>query len=212
MLAVVLLCALGACACAPDLPVSQPTWFEDSDGGCSIWKPVHPPASQQPAAWIGGSDADGQTFVDWKSGTAFAAIISGPQGGQHIWVSVRVKHVSPVKLRMGVQMIDSETCDLVKPGRVEITHTMIPKPDGIFEYTGIPAFVKEPCKIKSRKLRVHLDISDMYGLETEAEATITPQYDGFCSPETDAGATDAVGQPGPPDTEQLDASPDSSSN
>jgi hypothetical protein len=167
-----------------------------SSDGCGEWKVKNTRHLNlaKPSVWLGGSDKDGATFVDWSDGTVKPLIISGPQGGQHIWVSVRARNVYPSKLRMAVQMFDAETCEVIKPGRVEITHTMNVKPDGTMEYTGIPAFVKFPCSIRGRRIHVHLDISDLYGVTAEDDAEITPYWDGWCPTDADAvpGGADAT--------------------
>lgn len=137
-------------------------------------------------AWLGGAielpqdPLQSLVFVDWQGAMVSPKIVSGPQGGQHIWVGVRAKNVWPQKLRMAVQMWDAETGELVKPGRVEITHTVTAGPDGWLEYTGIPAYVKLPCAVQDRKLRVRLEISDLYGVAAAQEAFIRPKWDGFC--------------------------------
>lgn len=156
--------------------------------GASMPDPQDASSGKTGKVTVGGSDKDGATFVDWSSGTVTPLIISGPQGGQHIWVSVRAHDVSPSKLRMAVQMFDAETNAVVAPGRVEITHTMNVKADGTLEYTGIPAFVKFPCSIRGRKVHVHLEINDLYGVSAQDDATITPYWDGWCPPDSDASA------------------------
>ena len=198
MLAVVALCTIGLAACfsasvaTPD--VRTPDWSDIGldTAGLDCLELPKPAGNGVPKVLVGGSDADGQTFVDWASGAVQAKVISGPQGGQHIWVSVQASNLWPVKLRMVVQMFDVETGELVKPGKVEITHTMNPTCGPWFTYTGMPSFVKEPCKINGRKLRVHLEASDLYGLAASSDAFIVAQYDGFCSLGTDAFQTDAT--------------------
>ncbi len=143
---------------------------------------------------VGGANEDGTGFVDWSSGTFSPKVITGPQGGQHVWVSTKSIRVSPTKLRIGVIMHDAETGDLVKPGRVEMTHTPAKNAEGWYEYDGIPAFVKEPCVISGRKLKVDLDISDLYGVTASTSAFITPHFDLWCPDKAsaDAGSTDAA--------------------
>jgi len=134
----------------------------------------------QPTAWVGGANDDGSGFVDWRSGTARPTIIMGPQGGQHVYVSVRVAALWPKKIRMGVEMRDAQTGEVVKPGRIEITSSL--KADEAWmAYAGMTAFVKEPCKISDRKMKVHLDVSDLYGVKATDDAVITPHWAGYCS-------------------------------
>lgn len=135
--------------------------------------------SSAPAVWTGGSNDDGTGFVDWRSGEVKPTIIMGPQGGQHVYVSLRISNLWPKKIRMGVEMRDAETDEVVKPGRIEITSSL--KADGDWmAYTGMTAFVKEPCKISDRKIKVHVDVSDLYGVKATDDAVITPHWGGYC--------------------------------
>ncbi len=134
-----------------------------------------------PKAWIGGANDDGTGFVDWRSGAVTPTIIMGPQGGQHVYVSVRAANLWPKKIRMGVEMRDALTDEVVKPGRIEITSSLKADCEWM-TYTGMTAFVKEPCKISDRKLKVHLDVSDLYGVKATDDAVITPHWEGYCAP------------------------------
>ncbi len=139
-------------------------------------------AIEQPQAEVGGASEEGTDFVDWSSGSAEPAITRGPQGGQHIWVSAHIRHVFPNKIRVAVTMYLEETATSieVKPGRVEMTGNLKADGDWLI-YPGIAAFVKEPCKIKDRKVRVELDVDDLYGRKVQAKAWIRPTWDGVCT-------------------------------
>lgn len=138
-------------------------------------------AGPQPTVHVGGTSDSGDGFVDWAAGDFHPNIIRGPQGGQHIWIAARMQNLWPKKMRMAIELFDAATGELVKPGKVEITITFNPDGDWL-AYSGMPAFVKEPCKIKDHKLRAHLTLNDLYGVTTSADAFITPKWDGFCAP------------------------------
>ncbi|MSP92483.1 MAG: hypothetical protein EXR79_11900 [Myxococcales bacterium] len=162
--------------CVASCEVAAP----DAVADCPSPDSADPDAATAPVAWGGGSLGDGSGFVEWDDGKATPVIIRGPQGGQHIWVSVRCKGFHPKKIRLGVEMFDAETGDAMKPGRVEVTISLKPDVEAWSLHAGIPAFVKEPCKVKNRKLRVKFDVMDLYGVHGQDEAFITPTWDGLC--------------------------------
>lgn len=145
-----------------------------------------------PSVWVGGSKDDGSGFVDWRDGLGTPPILRGPQGGQHVWVSVRMRNLHPKKLRMAFTMFVGESDTKVIPGRVEITSTLKPEPEEAtagaeaasegpwFLYQGAPSFVKCPCQVYGKKLRVELEVIDLYGLTAKDVAWIAPTWDGNC--------------------------------
>ncbi len=138
-------------------------------------------AGPQPTVRVGGTNDSGDGFLDWAPGDAHPNIIRGPQGGQHIWIAARMQNLWPKKMRMSIELFDNDTGVLVKPGKVEITITFKEEGDWL-AYSGMPAFVKEPCKVKEHKLRAHLTLNDLYGVTTSIDAFITPKWDGYCAP------------------------------
>ncbi len=133
------------------------------------------------AVVVGGSDEPGQVFVDWPETGASAPMIRGPQGGQHVWVSVRTRGLWPKKMRLDVQMTAIDTEVVVKPGKVPLLLSLSPGPDGYDEVIGVTAYVKCPCQVKDRKLRVDVDVVDLYGLVGHGTGYVTPTWDGDCS-------------------------------
>lgn len=133
---------------------------------------------------VGGSDDEGKTWVPWPEQGASAPMIRGPQGGQHVWVSVRTQGLWPKKMRLDVTMTLVDTGNVVKPGTVplllsldELASTSPPQ----HQVIGVTAYVKCPCQVKGRKLRVEVDAVDLYGLVGHGEGTVTPTWDGDCS-------------------------------
>jgi len=147
--------------------------------------PGSPDASTSPWASVGGANEMGEGFVVWTDGKGQPEILKGPQGGQHIWVSARTRNLHPKKARVAVTMhVEGPAGDeMVKPGRVEIIGTLKSEPDfdGLL-YAGLPAFVKEPCKIMNKKVRVELEVDDLYGVHAAAKAWISPVWKGYCDP------------------------------
>jgi hypothetical protein len=174
------LACTGACESAAGIDVSDDGSGGSDNSGPRIDARPHPDVVPTVAVWVGGSQDDGNGFVDWENGNSKPKIIRGPQGGQHIWVSARAKGMHPKKIRLGVEMFDAETGDPMKPGRVEVTVSLKPEDWGWELYAGIPAFVKEPCKVMNRKLKVKFDASDLYGVGATDEAFIWPTWDGAC--------------------------------
>jgi len=152
---------------------------------------------------IGGASDSGETFTSLE-GCPQVHIIHGPQGGFHIWISVRVRNVSPKKAEIHVRMEDAETKATVKPGETTLTVNLMlaagsQKTDPLpwYEYTGVPAFVKDPCTIHGRKLRVISKVIDLFGAEQQAEACLSGYLDATwlpqCVPAPGADASSDAG-------------------
>jgi hypothetical protein len=148
---------------------------DDSGGKDSKLDPA-----KDPMVEVGGATDAGKGFIDWSDGQSSPAILRGPQGGQHIWVSVRARNVHPKKLRMAITMFIEETGKRVIPGRVTVTSTLKPDKDGWFLYQGVPSFVKCPCQIVGKKLRAELEIIDLYGRTASNEVWLSSTWDGSC--------------------------------
>ncbi len=134
---------------------------------------------------VGGASPSGNGFVDWSTLGTGAAIITGIQGGQHIWVSARAKLAGATTLDVAVTMYREATGGqaeaMVKPGTVEIQRKA--ETDGAWQVlAGVPAFVKEPCKIREHRVRVEAVVRTGDGRTAAAKAWITPHFDGYCDP------------------------------
>ena len=136
-----------------------------------------------PVVKVGGSTPFGLGFIDWSGEPHSAEVLTGPQGGQHIWISARTRNMAVTTATMAVTLLlETPTGDvLVKPGRVEMARKA--EQNGVdIIYAGLPAFVKEPCKVKGQRVRVELDIRDQAGNVAADKAWITPTYTGYCDP------------------------------
>lgn len=130
---------------------------------------------------LGGADDEGQQFVDWSSGQATPKMVRGPQGGQHIWVRTRSTGLWPKKARIDVTMTLIDSGQVVKPGTVPNMPMLEEQQDGSALSPGITAYVKCPCQVVGRLVRVRAQIVDLYGLVGDGEATIRPTWDGDCT-------------------------------
>ncbi len=138
-----------------------------------------------PRVLVGGADDGGNGFIDWASGTYPATVIHGPQGGQHIWVSAKTRNLFPNKARISVTMYletPGAAEEVVKPGTTTVTGTLkaFPAPPELpsewLIYAGLPAFVSQPCKLAQQKVRVQVEVSDLYGVLASNKAWIRPKW------------------------------------
>ena len=178
-LAGLLLCLWMFACCSDDPPASKPDAGTDPDG----YSNYHQPRT----VWVGGSLDNGTGFVDWSPAPGVdlpksATIISGPQGGQHIWVTVRTKGLWSNKARIRVEIVHAQDGTVAKPGYVEVIGSLKvdpAAPEWLY-YQGIAAFIKEPCKIMKIPHRVQVKVTDLYGDQAAGEARIVPTWDGWC--------------------------------
>lgn len=156
--------------------------------GCGT--PVTPPAADavgpadvygKPTLTIGGANDDGFGFVQWHEAPAHPKIVSGLQGGQHIWVSMRSQNLWPEHMAIAVVMHDAATGALVEPGEVNRMLKLLPRP-GYDTYEGFVAYVSKPCAIAGKKVRVEMTVRDLYGVTAQDSAEITPVWGGLCAP------------------------------
>ena len=63
-----------------------------------------------PQVIVGGANSDGSGFVDWSGGAARPAIITGIQGGQHVYVSVRTRNLNPQQVKITALVATPADC------------------------------------------------------------------------------------------------------
>ena len=132
-----------------------------------------------PMVLVGGANSDGSGFVDWSSTTPRPAIITGIQGGQHVFVSVRTRNIFPTQAKITAMVAAPETCEPNAPGPA--TWKVSLKKDGDWlTYQGITAFVGEPCAIKDKWVRVKVEVTDQNGVTATGHADIQPTWSGAC--------------------------------
>ena len=171
----------GASAAADAGLTASVTGAADADlpAGDGGFDAASAPASTAPELRIGGAADDGSGFVDWSGGGARPPIITGPQGGQHVWLSVRTRNLVPQKVEIAARLVTPETCAAFAPGEVKL-HVSL-KADGPWlAYNGITAFVDHPCDVRDRPIRVKVTVTDATGATAHAEADIAPTWHGSC--------------------------------
>lgn len=103
---------------------------------------------------IGGGEFQ---FVPYQEGGPIQ-VVCGPQGGQHIWVSLRGRGFDPsrVDVVVGIELIEtgSRVC-----GQQLQQVPMLPNGDRL-EYTGIICFVPDPELIRGRSIRITAQLTD----------------------------------------------------
>lgn len=128
---------------------------------------------------IGGSEDNGTGFVDWSSGVARGLVVTGFQGGQHVWVTVRARDINPKKARVTVELRDQVTGASVPPGPHQWV-LMMSVDAGWLTYAGITAFIDKPCDVVGRLLTASAALVDADGLTATASALVTPEWPGMC--------------------------------
>ncbi|HAN07013.1 MAG TPA: hypothetical protein DCP89_00805 [Acidimicrobiaceae bacterium] len=136
-----------------------------------------------PLAVIGGANDDGKDWVDWSAGDGTPPMLRGPQGGQHVWVSIRMQGLNPVKLKMTVEMRLKGTAKIVQPGAVPVMRSIPPAKDepNTYQFSGITAFVKCPCQVADKSIEISLKLDDIYGRTASTSAVIRPTWAENCS-------------------------------
>jgi len=141
---------------------------------------------EEPTLFVGGTSESGEAYVSLDT-CPDVRIIHGSQNGYHIWTSVRACAVNPHKAVVFMHLEDAETDAWVKPGQIGLWVNLLPMvstpptgqtdPRPWFEYTGLPAFVKDPCAIHGRPLRVVAELQDKAGATAHAQGCLTGYLD-----------------------------------
>jgi hypothetical protein len=132
-----------------------------------------------PQVLVGGANSDGSGFVDWQSGIARPAIITGIQGGQHVFVSVRTRGLFPQQAKITATVATPVDCTPYDPGPSQ-WKVSLKSDSGWYGYQGITAFVGKPCAIKDKVVRVKIEVEDQNGVTASSYADIEPTWNGAC--------------------------------
>lgn len=158
-----------------------------SDGGPSIEPSTAPSAATDggPAAEDAGPGEVGApavgTVLEVGSGeyefAPFPAgggpeLVCGPQGGQHMFLSVRARGLGPQRVSVAVSVSEVETGRPVCAQRIDDTNLFVA--DDWAEYTGIICFVPDPERVSGRSVRVTGSITDRAGATESAAIDIVP--------------------------------------
>ena len=133
-----------------------------------------------PQVLVGGANSDGSGFVDWSQGTARPPIITGIQGGQHVYVSVRTRNLFPQQVKITAIVATPVDCTPYDPGPSQ-WKVSLKNDDGWLSYQGITAFVGKPCAVKDKLVRVKIEVEDQNGVKASSYADIEPTWNGACN-------------------------------
>jgi hypothetical protein len=114
------------------------------------------------------------------------SVVSGPQGGYHIWGAVRGRYLNPeeVMLQFTLTLIESE--ELAQTIRVVVDLGSAEPPpgsgeaapadagDGWGDSTGIRLFV-DPAEVAGRALRIEVEATDQDGRAARDVAVVVPE-------------------------------------
>lgn len=162
-----------ACTAAPANAPSGESATDGASTDASI------DASGPPVFQIGGAKDDGTGFVDWSGGTSTAPIITGIQGGQHVWVSVRTRNIPVHKAHLLIKLARPADCSALEAGETEWRVPLVTQDDWK-GYSGLTAYVSKPCEVQGKPVHVKVQLKDEDTLLAEADAFVTPTWDGVC--------------------------------
>jgi hypothetical protein len=145
---------LAACEAPAEIPPDAVVWLDGSGsvdvelgGGITMWKPFE----------------DGQP-VD---------IITGIQGGYHIWVSARLAASEVPVARFYVETRFESDNTLVGPDATSQAPLEL-QTNGFRDRVGLRAFINDPSAVRGKRLRIHLELSCPDGRHGISERVVVP--------------------------------------
>lgn len=148
-----------------------------------------------PTIELGGSDNAGKTFVDWSNDKVVPPLVHGIQGGEHIYVSVRMRNMDPKSMNLELHQHIATTGEEVFPSPIKWFGQTLKKEtvDGVWTgwyfRNGYTGFVNCPCLVTGKQLRLELIATSKDGkvtaksmrLVTPGGASAMPLWDGDCN-------------------------------
>jgi hypothetical protein len=122
-----------------------------------------------PVVEVGGGV---RAFVSFDDGQA-VDVVCGPQGGQHVWTSVRAKGMRTDDVDVVLSLTDEATGEPVC--RVELKDLLLADDDGWGSFTGVTCFVSEPAKVAGRTLVLYGSARDADGAGGESRVRVVPR-------------------------------------
>jgi hypothetical protein len=138
------------------------------------------PTCEPIATTVGGADFAGHGFVDWSASAGEPAIIRGPQGGQHVWLSVRFAAQPRGRLRLRSALRDRVTGAALEKGITTLAAKAQQGLDGTWIVDGLPVFVDKPCEVTDRVCQAWVEVIDADDCAVVASALVTPQWSEDC--------------------------------
>lgn len=137
------------------------------------------------AVELGGSSADGASIQAWTTPGQSAALVFGPQGGYHIWVSFCGPEALGTKAGVKIQAALPDGTQ-VDPGTTELTSKLVAVvgKSGQVCRIAAPAFVTCACELDGVPLRIRVEVTDLSGgsgsiaaKQGWAEKTVVPKHE-----------------------------------
>jgi hypothetical protein len=100
--------------------------------------------------------------------------VSGPQGGYHIFTSVRFRGFDVASIRVEVSARAAETDDYLGPGNIGLPRSDDPV-DGWYESIGILNFINDPDPVRGREVVLRSVVSDDSGAAAADERIVIAQ-------------------------------------
>lgn len=201
-----LLAAASACgqsedsadAPAADVAVAPDTAAGTDSGGPGVDVGPAPDTGtpvNAPTVELGGSDDAGKTFVDWSSDKIVPPLVHGIQGGEHVFVSVRVRNMDPKNMNLELHQQVVATGKEVFPSPIKWFSQTLKKEtvDGVWTgwyfKNGYTGFVNCPCLVTGKQLKLELIATSNDGKVTAKSThfitpggpSTMPHWDGDCN-------------------------------
>jgi hypothetical protein len=125
-----------------------------------------------PVVEVGGGI---RTFAPLQDGQT-VDVVCGPQGGQHVWTSIRTRGLRADGVDVVLSMTDEATGELVC--RVELRDLLLTDDEGWDAFTGVTCFVSEPEKVAGRTLVMFGSAHDTGGVGGESRVRVVPRGPG----------------------------------
>ncbi len=120
----------GADSALAPVPNSPATLVVEVGTGASDWMPIH----------------DGDAV----------SVIAGPQGGFHVWTSIRIKDSSVDSARINLtSRLEATGEPAGNPSSVATTLTLTA--DGAREHTGMRNFIADPTQVRGRRVALRVE-------------------------------------------------------
>lgn len=108
-------------------------------------------------------------------------LVFGPQGGYHVWTSLRASGLEPRRVRMELDTVPVDGGREVERSRATIDLTRN-QAEGVHEFLGWPAVLANPGCDLGRLLRINVRLEDSEGVTAEGEAQVMPRATGSFPP------------------------------
>lgn len=97
-------------------------------------------------------------------------IVCGPQGGQHVWMSLRARHLDGDRASILLQLVHPDR-DEPECGQVR-SDVVLASRDGWHEYAGSLCFIVKPAALDGKRLTLQARITDAAGRVAEASVEV----------------------------------------